>query len=144
MKEKQQNVFSCESLWKTQKPACTWSFGLEKIHNSVTRPVVQWLGSRTPFWLPGVHEFRSWVQTYTVLIKPCCGGIPYTKQRKVGIDVSSGPIFLTHKKDIIQIMTSLSHFHVLVLSQLLTLIKSPSYLTSSSILPLDPLFTKFR
>ena len=42
-----------------------------------------------------VHRLGSWVQTYTPLIKPCCGGIPHTKQRKISTDVSSGPIFLT-------------------------------------------------
>ena len=31
------------------------------------------------------------------LIKPHCGSIPHTKQRKTGTDVSSGTIFLTKK-----------------------------------------------
>ena len=30
-------------------------------------------------WQPRVHRFGSWAQTYTELIKPCCGGIPHTK-----------------------------------------------------------------
>ena len=38
------------------------------------------------------------VQTYAPLIKPCCDGVPHTKWRKIGTDVSSGPIFLTKKK----------------------------------------------
>ena len=33
------------------------------------------------------------------LIKPCCGGVPRTKQRKIGPDVTSGTIFLTKKKE---------------------------------------------
>ena len=37
------------------------------------------------------------MQTYTLLIKPCCGGIPHTKQRNIGSDVSSVTIFLTKK-----------------------------------------------
>ena len=45
----------------------------------------------------------SWVwiqaQSYTQLIKPCCGGIPHTKQRKIGTDVSSGTISLKHKEE---------------------------------------------
>ena len=43
---------------------------------------------------------QVWIQvrTYILLIKPCCGGVPYTKERKIGTDVSSGPIFLTKKK----------------------------------------------
>ena len=28
---------------------------------------------------PGVHGFRSQAQTYTLLIGPCCGGIPHAK-----------------------------------------------------------------
>ena len=36
-------------------------------------------------------------RTYTPLIKPCCGGIPHTKQRKIGTGVSSGQIFLTKR-----------------------------------------------
>ena len=36
--------------------------------------------------------------TYTLLIKPCCCGIPYTKQRKMGTDVSSGTIFVIKKR----------------------------------------------
>ena len=32
----------------------------------------------------GVHGFRSQAWTHIPLIKPCCGGIPHTKQRKTG------------------------------------------------------------
>uniref|UniRef100_A0A8C4KTY7 Transmembrane protein 131 n=1 Tax=Equus asinus asinus TaxID=83772 RepID=A0A8C4KTY7_EQUAS len=35
---------------------------------------------------------------YTPLIKPGCGSMAYAKQRKIGTDVSSRPIFLTKKK----------------------------------------------
>ena len=45
---------------------------------------------------PGVRWFGSQLQTYTPLIKPCCGRDPtYKKQRKIGTDVSSGSVFLT-------------------------------------------------
>ena len=60
-------------------------------------PVAWWLSWHTPLWRPGVCRFRSQAQTYTPLIKPCCAGVPHTKQRKIGADVSSGPIFLTKK-----------------------------------------------
>ena len=42
-------------------------------------------------WIPGVdlHD----------VCQPCCGSIPHTKQRKIGTDVSSGPIFLKKKKN---------------------------------------------
>ena len=55
---------------------------------------VQWLGSCTPLWWPRVCRFRSWARTYTLLVKPCCGSVPPTKQRKIGTGVCSGPIFL--------------------------------------------------
>ena len=41
--------------------------------------VPQWLSSRVPFQRPGVCEFGSQAWTYTLLIKPCCGGVPCTK-----------------------------------------------------------------
>ena len=47
---------------------------------------------------PGVHRFRFQAQTYTLLIKPCCGGIPDTKRRKAGSPVSSETKFLAKKK----------------------------------------------
>ena len=35
--------------------------------------VAQWLSSSALLWWPGVPWFESWVWTYTLLIKPCCG-----------------------------------------------------------------------
>ena len=57
-------------------------------------PAAEWLRSCTPFRQPGVSRFRSWVWTYTLLIRPRCGSIPHKKQRKTGTDVSSVTIFL--------------------------------------------------
>ena len=51
-----------------------------------------------PFSWPGVHGFRSQSWTYTSSIRPCRGGMPYTKGRKIGTDVSSVTIFFTKKK----------------------------------------------
>ena len=48
---------------------------------------------------PRAQRFRFQARTYTPLIKPCCGGIPYTKGRKTVMDVSSGTIFLKQKED---------------------------------------------
>ena len=42
-------------------------------------------------------QVRSWAQIYTILIQPCCGGIPHTKWRKIGTDVSSGTVFLNRE-----------------------------------------------
>ena len=36
-----------------------------------------WLISLALLPWPGVHQFGSWVQTYTLLIRPCCGGVPH-------------------------------------------------------------------
>ena len=58
----------------------------------------------TLLWVQ-VCGFGSQVQTYSTH-QPCCGGIPHTKQRKTGTDVSSGPLFLTdtQKRNYIQII----------------------------------------
>ena len=58
--------------------------------------VAQWLSWHAQLQQPGVHRFGSWAWTYAPLIKPCSGGVPHTKQRKMGTDFSSGTIFLTH------------------------------------------------
>ena len=57
-------------------------------------------------WLHGiVFKFvcsvsMAWgLRVQTLLVNPCCGGIPPTKQRKFGTDVSLGTIFLTKKKN---------------------------------------------
>ena len=60
--------------------------------------VAQWLSRHAPLRQPGLHKFRSWAQTCALFIKPCCGIVPHTKQRTMGTDVSSGPIFLSKKK----------------------------------------------
>ena len=38
--------------------------------------VAQQLSSQVLLWQPGVHQFRSQVQTYALLGKPCCGRRP--------------------------------------------------------------------
>ena len=48
---------------------------------------------------PGVCGLGSWVQSYTPLIKPCCGSFPHAKERKIGIDVSSATIFLKQNEE---------------------------------------------
>ena len=60
--------------------------------------MAQWLSSCALLWWPRVRGFKSQVWTYTLLIKPCFGGVPHTKWRKIGTDVSSGTVFLTKKK----------------------------------------------
>ena len=50
-----------------------------KIKNKVERragPAVQQLSSHVSLQQPRVRQFRSWVQTYAPLVKPCCGRRP--------------------------------------------------------------------
>ena len=42
-------------------------------------------------WIPGM----DWYTTH----QPCCGGVPHTKYRKIGMDDSSATVFLTKKKE---------------------------------------------
>ena len=63
-------------------------------------PAAQWLSSHALLPWPRVCRFGSWAQTYTPLIKPCCGGDPHTKQRNSSTDVSSVTIFLKEKRKI--------------------------------------------
>ena len=44
--------------------------------------------------------FGSWVRTYALLVKPCCGSHPTYKVEEMGMDVSSGPVFLSKKRRI--------------------------------------------
>lgn len=77
-----------------------------KILSSEAGLVAQWLGSHAPIWQPGVYGFVSQVWTYAPLIKPCSEGIPHTKQRRTGTDLSSVTMFLKQRKKILS--TSLS------------------------------------
>ena len=61
--------------------------------------MAEWLSYYALLQQTVFHKFGSQVQTYTLLIKPCCGGIPHTKQRKISTDVSSGTIFLKQKEE---------------------------------------------
>ena len=47
-----------------------------KIPMSGAGPVIQQLSSHDPVWQPRVHQFGSWVWTYALLVKPCCGRCP--------------------------------------------------------------------
>ena len=48
---------------------------------------------------PRVRWFRSWEQTYTLLLNPCCSSVPHTKWRKIGTNVSSATIFRKQKEE---------------------------------------------
>ena len=49
-------------------------------------------------WWPGVHRFGCQVGTWHCLASHAVVGIPHIKQRKMGTDVSSGPVFLSKEK----------------------------------------------
>ena len=61
-------------------------------------PVAQQLSSHVLLWQPGVHQFRSRVQTWHRMASHAVAGIPHIKERKMGMDVSSGPVFLSKKR----------------------------------------------
>ena len=60
-------------------------------------PMVYWLSSVCSISAAWVHGSRSQMQTYTTH-QPCCGGVPHTKQRRIGTDVSSGRTLLSKIK----------------------------------------------
>ena len=62
--------------------------------------MVRRLSAHVPLQHPGVHQFGSWVQTWYHLASHAVVGIPHIKWRKMGTDVSSGPVFLSGKRKI--------------------------------------------
>ena len=68
--------------------------------------VVQGLSSYILLQRPGIRRPRSQVQTYVPLGKQAVAGIPHKKERKMGTDVSSGPVFLSKKEEDWQQMLS--------------------------------------
>ena len=63
-------------------------------------PVAQRLSAHVLLQRPRVRWFGSWVQTWHRLASHAVVGIPNIKQRKMGTDVSSGPVFLSEKRRI--------------------------------------------
>ena len=59
----------------------------------------QRLSAHVPLLQPRVRRFGSRVQTWQCLASHAVVGIPYRKWRKIGTDVSSGPIFLSKKEE---------------------------------------------
>ena len=62
------------------------------------RLVAQQLSLHIPFWQPWVCWFQSRVRTWHCLASHPVADVPHIKQRKMGTDVSSGPVFLSKKK----------------------------------------------
>ena len=60
-------------------------------------PVAQWLCANVPLWQPRVHQFGSRVLTWHCLASHAVVGVPHLKQRKMGTDVSSGPVLLSKR-----------------------------------------------
>ena len=65
-----------------------------------TGPVAQGLSLHVPLQRPGVRWFGSRVRTWHCLTSHAVVGVAHIKQRKMGTDVSSGPVFLSKKRRI--------------------------------------------
>ena len=63
-------------------------------------PVAQQLSAHVPLWQPRVHQPGSRVQTWHCLAGHAVVGVPHIKWKKMGMDVSSGPVFLSKKRRI--------------------------------------------
>ena len=64
------------------------------------RPGGAGLTVHVPFRRPGVRRFGSWVQTRHRVASHAMAGIPHIKWKEMGMDVSSGPVFLGEKRRI--------------------------------------------
>ena len=62
--------------------------------------MVQRLSAHVLLRRPEVHRFGSQVQTWNRLASHAVVGVPHIKWRKMGMDVSSGPAFLSKKRRI--------------------------------------------
>ena len=77
---------------------------LKHMLNSVNKthagagPVAQRLSVYIPLWQPAVCQLASWVWTWHRLASHATVGVPHIKWRKMGMDVSSGPVFLSKKR----------------------------------------------
>ena len=69
-----------------------------KISISGASLVAQRLSAHVPLQQPGVCQFGSQVWTWHHLTSHAVVGVPHIKQRKMGMDVSSGPVFLSRKR----------------------------------------------
>ena len=76
------------------------SFLLLRIVSNWGRPVAQWLSTHVPLQQPSVYWFGSWVWTWHRLASHAVVGVPHIMSRKIGTDVSLGPVFLSKKRRI--------------------------------------------
>ena len=84
---------------------CHWLLLIESIIQLSKKepragPVAQQLTVCILLWRPGVRWFRSWVWTRLQLAGHTVVGIPHMGWRKMGMDVSSGPVCLNKKRRI--------------------------------------------
>ena len=73
-----------------------YNIGLKKIEGA--DPVAQRLSSNAPLWLLGFAGSDSWCRPMHCSSSHAVAGVLHIKQRKMGIDVNLGPIFLSKKK----------------------------------------------
>ena len=84
----------------TSEKQCSGEESPDLKDSSGAGPVAQRLSSHVPLWLPRVRWFGSWVRTWHCLSSHAVVSIPRKKWRKMGMDVSSGPVFLSKKRRI--------------------------------------------
>ena len=76
------------------------SFRLKKKDILGAGPMVQWVSSHVPASAAWGLPVRFRVRTWHHLTSHAVGGVPHIKQRKMGTEVSSGPVFLSKKRRI--------------------------------------------
>ena len=77
---------SLESIWAVSTKLCLAPSVARQPHRSIKRheqrpPCDPVVGFPCSALAAQVHQFRSWVWTYTPLIKPCCGSVPHRRTR---------------------------------------------------------------
>ena len=68
--------------------------------------MIQWLSAHILLQWPGVCRFGSWVWTWHCLASRVVVGIPHIKRRKIGMNVSSGPVFLSKRGGLVADVSS--------------------------------------
>ena len=66
--------------------------------------VVQQLSAQVLLLWPRVHWFGSRVRTWHRMASHAVVGVPHIKWRKMGMDVSSGPVFLRKEEEDLQML----------------------------------------
>ena len=88
---------SLNNLDKVTSPVLSLTWGLVKTMGGAG-PVAQQLSAHVLLQRPRIHRFGSQVRTWHHLGHHAVVGAPHIKWRRMGMDVSSGPVFLSKKR----------------------------------------------